>query len=144
MPRFRLIPHTSDIGLYSYGDTLEEEFSNAAYGIFSVMTDLRKVREIELRRFSVESMDNEALLFDWLNQLLYLLDVEHLLFKRFEVMIDKFFLFATCYGEYFNPERHKIIIGVNQSHIIFLKLNKRYSGHSRQHDGSGRRGFRSL
>jgi SHS2 domain-containing protein len=70
VPRFRLIPHTSDIGLYAYGDTLEEEFSNAAYGMFSVMTDLRKIREIELRRFSVDSTDNEALLFDWLNQLL--------------------------------------------------------------------------
>lgn len=124
MPRFRLIPHTSDIGLYAYGDTLEEEFSNAAYGMFSVMTDLRKVREIELRRFSVKSTDNEALLFDWLNQLLYLFDVEHLLFKKFEVKIDKFSLFATCYGEYFNPERHQIIIGVKSATYYLLEVNK--------------------
>lgn len=124
MPRFRLIPHTSAIALYAYGASLAEEFSNAAYGMFSVMTDLRKVREIELRRFSVESMDNEALLFDWLNQLLYLFDVEHLLFKRFEVIIDKFFLFATCYGEYFNPERHKIIIGVKSAPYYLLEVKQ--------------------
>jgi SHS2 domain-containing protein len=50
--------------------------------------------------------------------------VEHLLFKRFEVKIDKFSLFATCYGEYFNPERHQIIIGVKSATYYLLEVNK--------------------
>ena len=124
MPRFRLIPHTSDVGLYAYGETLEEMFANAAYGMFAVMTDLRQVREKESRHLSFREANSEALLFEWLNRLLYLFDVEHLLFKRFEVKIDGLSLSAVCYGEKFDPDRHKIIIGVKSATYYLLEVNK--------------------
>lgn len=124
MPRYRTISHTSDVGLYAYGDTMEEAFANAAYGMFAVMTDLRKVREIDSRHFSLKAGDMESLLFEWLNHLLYILDVEHLLFKKFEVKIDKLSLTATYSGEKFDPERHKILIGVKSATYYLLEVTK--------------------
>jgi SHS2 domain-containing protein len=103
---------------------MEEAFANAAYGMFAVMTDLRKVREIDSRHFSLKAGDMESLLFEWLNHLLYILDVEHLLFKKFEVKIDKLSLTATYSGEKFDPERHKILIGVKSATYYLLEVTK--------------------
>ena len=124
MPRFRLIPHTADMGLYAYGDTLAEAYGNAAYGMFSIMTDSRKVKESESRRISITEKDKESLLFEWLNRLLYLFDVEHLLLKRFEVALDGTYLSATCYGEKFDPERHKMTIGVKSATYYMLEVDE--------------------
>ena len=124
MPRYRLMPHTADVGLIAYGKTLDEAFANAAYGMFAVMTDLRKVKESESRRISITEKDKESLLFEWLNRLLYLLDVEHLLFKRFEVALDGTYLSATCYGEKFDPARHKMTIGVKSATYYMLEVDE--------------------
>jgi len=51
--RFRLIEHTADIGLIAHGDSLPEAFANAAYGMFSIITDLDDVGEIESRRVEI-------------------------------------------------------------------------------------------
>ena len=124
VPRYRLIPHTADMGLFAYGKTLDEAFANTAYGMFSIMTDLRKVREVESHRISITEKDKESLLFEWLNRLLYIFDVEHLLFKRFEVKLTGTSLRAACYGEKFDPARHKMTIGVKSATYYMLEVDE--------------------
>ena len=124
MPRYRLIPHTADMGLFAYGKSLDEAFANAALGMFAVMTDLRKVRETEERHISITEKDKEGLLFEWLNRLLYLFDVEHLIFKRFEVGISGTSLRARCYGEKFDPSRHRMSIGVKSATYYLLEVRE--------------------
>jgi len=70
MKRFELIEHTA-IPPYRLRPLLPEAFANAAYGMFSIMTDLETVREVESRHVEVNSDDIEGLLFEWLNSLLY-------------------------------------------------------------------------
>jgi SHS2 domain-containing protein len=124
MPRYRLIPHTADAGLFAYGKTLDEAFSNAAYGMFAIMTDLKKVKETESRRISIMERDKENLLFEWLNRLLYLFDLEHLLFNRFDVRLNGTHLSATCHGEKFDPLRHKMTIGVKSATYYMLEVDE--------------------
>ncbi len=57
MKRFQFIEHTADIGLMAYGRTLAEAFANAAYGMFSIITELRAVKEIESRRLELHEDD---------------------------------------------------------------------------------------
>jgi len=125
MPRYRLMPHTADVGLMAYGKSLDEAYANAAYGMFAVMTDLRRIREIETRSISIHEKDKESLLFEWLNRLLYLFDVEHLLFKRFAVALDGTYLSATCYGEKFDPARHKMTIGVKSATYYMMEVDEK-------------------
>ena len=125
MKRYRLIEHTADIGLVAYGSTIPEAFGNAAYGMFSIIAGLGTVRETESRRLEVSDNDLEGLLFEWLNRLLYYFDVELLLFKRFEVSImaeDR--LKAICYGEKFDPSRHKLKTGVKSATYHMLKVDR--------------------
>ena len=123
--RFRLIEHTADTGLIAYGKDLPEAFANAAYGMFSIITDLRRVKETESRVVELTGNDTESLLFEWLNQLIYLFDVETLLFKRFAIMeLDDTHLKAIGYGEKYDPARHRLKIGVKSATYHMLKVDR--------------------
>jgi SHS2 domain-containing protein len=123
--RFRTIEHTSDIGLIGYGKTLSEAFANAAYGLSSIMVELSNVREIESRNIEIHESNVEDLLFEWLNRLIYLFDVEMIIFKSFDIKeFNGSKLIATCYGEKFNPTHHKFKTGVKSATYYLLKVDE--------------------
>ena len=122
--RFQLIEHTADVGLVAYGETLTEAFANAAYGLFSIIAELKTVKEVESRQLELSEEDPEALLFEWLNSLIYLFDVEMILFKRFEITdFDRRRLRATCHGEKYDPSRHQLKTGVKAATYHMLKVD---------------------
>ena len=125
MKRFELIEHTADVGLIAYGETLAEAFANAAYAMFSIIAELDVVQETESRRVEISEEDWEGLLFEWLNNLLYLFDVEMLLFKRFDIMeFGDSRLYATCHGEKYDPSRHHLKTGVKSATYHMLKVDR--------------------
>ncbi len=82
---FEELEHTADLALKVRGHSLEEIFANAAYGMFSLMADLGGLEPTVSHEISLESLDCEALLVDWLNELLYLHEVEEEIYTRFEI-----------------------------------------------------------
>ena len=125
MKRFQFIEHTADIGLIAYGQSLSEAFANAAYGLFSIIAELKTVKEIESRQLELNEEDSEALLFEWLNRLIYLFDVEMLLLKRFDIRdFDGRGLKAICYGEKYDPSRHQLKTGVKSATYHMLKMDR--------------------
>ena len=124
MKRFQLIEHTADTGLIAYGNNLAEAFANAAYGLFSIIAELNPVREVESRPVSISAEDAEGLLFTWLNNLIYVFEVEHLLCKRFDITeFTKHNLKAICWGERYDPSRHRLKTGVKSATYHMLKVD---------------------
>jgi len=124
MRRFQLIEHTADTGLIAYGNSLAEAFANAAYGLFSIIAELKKVREVESQPVTVSAEDIESLLFNWLNDLIYIFDVEHYLLKRFDISeFTETNLKATCWGERYDPSRHQLKLGVKSATYHMLKVD---------------------
>jgi len=124
MKRFQLIEHTADTGLVAYGGSLAEAFANAAYGLFSIITEVNRVREVESLSVTVSAEDTESLLFNWLNHLIYIFDVEHLLLKRFDITdITEQNLKAVCRGERYDPSRHQLKTGVKSATYHMLKVD---------------------
>jgi SHS2 domain-containing protein len=124
MKRFQLIEHTADTGLVAYGGSLAEAFANAAYGLFSIITEVNKVREVESLSVTVNAEDTESLLFNWLNHLIYIFDVEHLLLKSFDITdITEQNLKAVCRGEKYDPTRHRLKTGVKSATYHMLKVD---------------------
>lgn len=122
--RFELIEHTADTGLRAYGVHLPDAFANAAYGLFSIMTDLRRVRQRQTREVAVKSHDIEELLFNWMNELLYVFDVDHLLLKRFDIVeFDSTGLRAACRGENYDPLRHRLRTEVKSATYHMLQVD---------------------
>ncbi len=125
MKRYRLIEHTADVGLIAYGQTLAEAFANAAYGMFSIIAELKTVRETTSRRLEINETDTEGLLFEWLNRLLYFFDVEMLLFRKFDISkLDENHLVAVCFGEKYDPARHRLKTGVKSATYHLLKVDR--------------------
>ena len=105
-PPFEIWEHTADAGVVARGATLADAFAHAAEGMYALMVDLSQVEEREARDISVEGDDPEHLLVNWLLELLFLTDVEGLVFRRFEVEIEGDRLRARAYGEPLDPARH--------------------------------------
>ena len=124
MKRFDFIEHTADIGVRAYGQNLGEAFCNAAYGLFSIITDLRKVRKTEQRIIELQEKSPEDLLFAWLNQLVYLFDAEQMLFKQFDIQeFDRYKIKAVCWGEKVDLSRHRLKLGVKAATYHLLKVD---------------------
>jgi SHS2 domain-containing protein len=107
--KFRFLDHTGDLGILVYGRNLEELFTNAGEAFFDIITDLGRVREDTEKTIRVENSNLEDLMVNWLGELLYLHDVDGLLFKSFS--IDELLggrLKARAKGEAFQEERHVI------------------------------------
>lgn len=125
MRQFEFFEHTADMGLVAFGKSLPDAFANAAYGMFSIIADLDTVREVESRQVEVSEEDSEALLFEWLNTLLYRFDVDRIIFKRFDIAeFDEQSLKATCYGEKYDPSRHQLKLGIKAATYYMLKVDK--------------------
>jgi SHS2 domain-containing protein len=79
MEKYKYLPHTADIKFQAFGGSLEEAFSNAALAMTRIIVDHSKV-EVRIRKeIDVESEDKQALLYDFLEQFLILLDTENFL-----------------------------------------------------------------
>jgi SHS2 domain-containing protein len=101
MPSFRFeeVEHTADLALKVHGHSLKEVFINAACGLFSLMADLENLAPSVSREVHLEAPDRESLLVDWLNELLYLHEVEEEIYTRFEIeTLSSTALSATVWG----------------------------------------------
>jgi len=130
---FDIVDHTADVGIVAYGAEVEELFSNAALALFSLISEPESI-EGKLR-FDVEvsSGDREGLLVEWLNELIYLFDVKHVLFNRFDIEgLTLSDLKATCYGECFDPMKHRLKTGVKAATYHMLKLDRNGDGYRAQ------------
>ncbi len=124
-PDFEILEHTADAGIIAYGSDLKQAFSNAASGLFSLIVDLDSVQDTTERQIEVRANDLEGLLVEWLNELIYIFDVENILFNRFEVVeIESDRLTARAYGEKVDPIRHEVKLGVKAATYHMLRIEK--------------------
>jgi SHS2 domain-containing protein len=87
--KFEFFDVTADIGYWAYGKTLEEAFENSALAMFNVITNVKKVNKEEIKEFTIESEDKVSLLYDFLEELLFIHEINLLLFSNFSVSIEK-------------------------------------------------------
>ncbi len=100
--KYKFLEHTADAKFLAYGKNLEEAFSNAAIAMFSVMTDVNKIKPLVEKKIEVKANDNEGLLYGFLEQLLILLDTEGFLLNKVkEIKIKDNKLNAIVVGDKF-------------------------------------------
>lgn len=122
---FEVLSHTADVGIIASGSNIKEAFANAAKGMFSLITELDDVKEVEQRDIEVTAPDEESLLVAWLNELIYLFDVDNILLKRFDISrLSKTRLKAKGYGERVNTSKHKIKMGIKATTYHTLKIDR--------------------
>jgi SHS2 domain-containing protein len=125
MVDFRVIEHTADVGIVAYGKDLGQTFVNAARGLYSIMLEDQEIGEEVHRCIEVEGRDREALLVQWLNDLIYTFDVENLVFKSFHILeMTDTGLKIDCFGQKLDPEIHEVRLGVKAATYHMLKVEE--------------------
>ena len=123
--KFDILDHTADTGIIAYGENLKEAFENAALGMFSLVTDLISIENDQTIKIDIKSSDFESLLVSWLNELIYLFDVDNIIFDKFDITrLDKNSLSATVYGEKVDLSRHEIRTGIKAATYHMLKIDE--------------------
>jgi SHS2 domain-containing protein len=106
---FTYFEHTADVGLLVEAPDLNSLFVDAARGLFALIveetTEVRPETEIAVE---LEGTEFDYLLFDWLNELLFRFETEHLLLVDFEVNMRADGLTAVARGEFLDAERHQL------------------------------------
>jgi SHS2 domain-containing protein len=107
---FEVFETTADKGIRAWASDLPGLFRSAALGLWSLMVAQEGVSASEAFPVDVEGPDVEILLVGWLNELLYLYEVES--FAGADVTIRVLTdsrLRAEVRGERFDPARHQIV-----------------------------------
>ncbi len=128
MKQYEYFDVTADIGFKSYGNDLNEAFENAGLAIFNIISDTSDIDgEIE-KSFEVTSEDEVSLLYDYLEELLFLHETEFMLFSEFHVDIDdNLHLKATIKGEGIDWDKHDRKTEIKA--ITFHKMDVKKTNH---------------
>jgi SHS2 domain-containing protein len=111
MKKYEQIDVSGDAGLIIRGKDLEDLFVNAASGMSELITETATIRETEEKQVTVVSDNNEGLLVQWLNELIFLFDAHGFIGKEFRISIEKHRLKGRVSGGTFNPE-------INESRLL--------------------------
>ena len=80
----------------------------AALAVMDSVLDVRSVEASEERSVRVEGSDGAELLVNWLNEVLFLFEVEGFVTARVRIgSLTESTLQATCWGEEFDSSRHR-------------------------------------
>lgn len=103
MNRYEEIDHTADWAFRAYGSTLQELFENAAYALFALEGAL-DAQPTFARAVHVEAIDREALLVNWLSELLFLQETKRETYQQFHItQLADTTLDATVHGAHTQP-----------------------------------------
>lgn len=100
--RFKFLEHTADIKFQAFGKSLNEVFKNSALALKEAIADGKKIKPVREVNILIKGKDLESLLYNFLEELIYLLDAKNFLLgkvKNIKVNEKKYKLTATLIGD---------------------------------------------
>ena len=126
--RWEHYEHGADVGVRGFGATKSTAFEQAALALTAVITDPDSVNARERVALQCEAPDDELLLADWLNVLIYEMATRRMLFGRFHVHIDETRLTAEAWGETTDLARHHPAVEVKGATYTTLRVAQKEDG----------------
>ncbi|MBI3032748.1 archease [Candidatus Woesearchaeota archaeon] len=124
MVDIKFLEHTADAKFQAYGQTLEQAFISAGVGMFNLLTNVKKIKPKISHNIKVEASSKEALLYDFIDELLFLVDTEGFIPCEIDDFIilkkeNEFIIQTTVYGDsYKNYEVHGDIKAATYNDMI--------------------------
>lgn len=122
---------TADLAFEVSAFSLSELFEQAGLALEEAMVELNDLKSVITHSFSFKASSLEKLLFQFLEELIYLKDVDGLLFCRFNFTIsDKkmFFLRGIGKGDKLNPKKHRLNMDVKAVTYHLFEVTKKENG----------------
>ena len=125
---WELIPHGADIGVRGTGTSKAQAFEQAALALTAVITEPASVSAKECIEIVCEAADDELLLVNWLNAVIYEIATRRMLFARFEVFIEGTSLRARAWGEPIDIARHQPAVEIKGATCTSLAVRRDDNG----------------
>lgn len=133
LKKFIFLSHKADAKFQAFGKTLEELFENAASATISLFLNSKiKVKKLFKKKIKVQGKDLESLLYNFLEEFLFLLDSEQFLTCEIKNIIiskpkdksKKYLLEAEIYGD--DAEKYSFVGNVKAVtyNQMFVKKDK--------------------
>jgi len=131
MTKFKFLEHTADIKFQAYGKNLKEVFTNAALATANSMCK-EEIKKKIVKKIQVKAKDKESLMYNFLDQVIYLFDAEYFLISDVkEIVITEkkgiFNLTGLLEGD--KSEKYEIaehIKSVTYSEMFIKKRHERF------------------
>ncbi len=106
----------ADVAFEAKGSTLNEVFEACADAVFDTMVDVKTLGDSVIEGYVSSNENLEKLLYDFLEEIVYLKDVNSVLFKESKVEIvknnGKYVLKVKFVGDLINPETQSLKVDV--------------------------------
>jgi SHS2 domain-containing protein len=128
-PVFEILEHTADLGFRATGATLAELFENAAEALVAIALNPENVEARETIALEAKGESREALLVNWLSEVLYWIDGEHRAMRGFKVReLTEGRVAGEAQGERRNAARHEPRLVVKGITYHQLKIEQSEQG----------------
>ena len=86
--KYKFLKHTADVKFRAYGSTISKSFENAAVAMFKAMYP-GSVKNLKTKKIKVKGKDLESLLYNFLEELIVLLDSKDFFLSKAKVKISE-------------------------------------------------------
>ena len=99
----------ADVGVAAWGPTRGEAFAQAALGVFALIVKPEEVQERERREVRAQADSPERLLASWINECLYVHEIEGFVVRRVAVdTCTATLVHGVLHGEELDAGRHRL------------------------------------
>jgi tRNA nucleotidyltransferase (CCA-adding enzyme) len=127
--RWEQYPHDADVGIRGYGATRAIAFEQAALAMVAIVVDPDSVAASQIVDVDCAAPDDELLLVDWLNALIYEMATRRLCFGRFTVRLHDHRLHGRAFGERVDVAKHELGVELKGATYTDLRVAHEPPGH---------------
>ncbi len=121
-------PHGADVGVRGTGKTPAQAFEQAALAMTAIIADPNTVEPRERVRIECAAPNEELLLTEWLNRLIYEMATRRMLFSRFSIELDGARLKGSAWGEPVDRSRHHPAVEIKGATYTALRVGREGEG----------------
>ncbi len=123
----RYLEHATDAFIEVKGNSLEQAFLKAGESVIDTTLDMSSVQEKEKKALKVTGRDLRYLLYNWCEEVIYMLITEGFAIARLELAIsknDEYTIEATAYGEPIDLGKHHFKIEVKAPTFHLMEITQ--------------------
>lgn len=123
--KFELLEHTADIKFKIFGSTLNEIFENAVLAFSYYVGNGERIGTKKGKIIEVKGNDTESLFYNFIDELIYLIDAENFLTAKASVLLRGNNLKAELFGDSASNYNLKLVKAATYSE---MKIEKKENG----------------
>lgn len=127
--KYKYLSHTADAKFVAFGKDIDEVFENSALAMFNILGETKKVKPNKKFKININAKNYERLLYDFLEELLFLLETKSLFLSKIKNLKISKNLSLSCIVEGDNVQNYEIkgdIKAITYSDMDIKKTSKGY------------------